>query len=88
MINAEKIDEITSRIANNFNPDKIILFGSYASGNQNDDSDLDLLIIQDSDLPKHKRGLDVNVIKGFMIPMDINILIQNLNLKKILNIHF
>jgi hypothetical protein len=25
MINAEKIDEITSRIANNFNPDKIIL---------------------------------------------------------------
>ncbi len=72
MINTEKINEITSKIANNFNPDKIILFGSYASGNQNDDSDLDLLIIQDSDLPKHKRGLDIRMsLRGSMIPMDI-----------------
>ncbi len=72
MINTEKINEIALKIATNFNPDKIILFGSYASGNQSDDSDLDLLIIQDSDLPKHKRGLDIRMsLRGLKIPMDI-----------------
>ena len=30
-----------------FNPDKIILFGSYAAGNPNKDSDLDILYLLD-----------------------------------------
>ena len=35
------------------NPEKIILFGSYAYGKPNDDSDLDILVISnDHDLPK------------------------------------
>jgi predicted nucleotidyltransferase len=28
------------------NPDKVILFGSYANGNPGEDSDLDLLVIK------------------------------------------
>jgi len=32
MIELAKINEIVTRIATNFNPDKIILFGSYAAG--------------------------------------------------------
>jgi len=31
-------------------PDKIILFGSYAYGNPNEDSDIDLFLIKDEDL--------------------------------------
>ncbi len=55
-----------------FDPDKIILFGSYAAGNANNDSDLDLLIIKDTDLPKHKRSFDIQKsLIGSMIPMDI-----------------
>jgi uncharacterized protein len=32
-------------IADEFHPDKIILFGSYAYGTPNDDSDVDLLVV-------------------------------------------
>jgi predicted nucleotidyltransferase len=72
MIEITKINEIVNRIATKFNPDKIILFGSYATGNPNNDSDLDLLIIKDTDLPRHKRSFDIQkALIGSMIPMDI-----------------
>jgi predicted nucleotidyltransferase len=72
MIDSDKINEVVSKIATRFNPDKIILFGSYANGTQNEDSDLDLLIIKDSDLPMQKRGFDIRLsLIGTMIPMDI-----------------
>ena len=72
MIDSNKINEIISRIATRFNPDKIILFGSYAAGNPNNDSDIDLLIIKDTDLPRHKRSFDIQKsLIGSMIPIDI-----------------
>ncbi len=61
MIDSNKIEEITTRIASRFNPERIILFGSYANGTQSDDSDLDLLIIQETDLPPQKRGFDIRM---------------------------
>ena len=45
MISQEKIKEVIDRIVKNINPEKIILFGSYASGNPGEDSDLDILVI-------------------------------------------
>jgi predicted nucleotidyltransferase len=72
MIDNNKIDEVVNKIALRFNPDKIILFGSYASGNPTNDSDVDLIIIQDTDLPKHKRSFDIQkLLIGSMIPIDI-----------------
>ena len=72
MIEKAKINEIVSKIALHFDPYKIILFGSYASGNATNDSDLDLLIIQETELPRHKRSFDIQKsLKGSMIPMDI-----------------
>ncbi len=72
MIETKRIDDIVKRIAIKFNPDKIILFGSYAAGNPNSDSDIDLLIIKDTDLPRHKRSFDIQkLLIGSMIPMDI-----------------
>ena len=78
MIDSYKIDEVVTRIAKKFNPDKIILFGSYANGTSNDDSDLDLLIVQETDLPMHKRGMDIRLsLIGSMIPVDILIYTQS-----------
>lgn len=72
MISTEKIKEITQKIRLNFNPKKIILFGSYASDSQNVDSDLDLLIVKESNLPKHRRANDIRkALIGSMVPMDI-----------------
>lgn len=45
--------EIVSRI-NQLNPDRIILFGSYASGSANKNSDIDLYIVTKDDFtPKN-----------------------------------
>jgi len=72
MVDSKRINDIVNRIATKFNPDKIILFGSYASNSQNDDSDLDLLIIQDTDQPIQTRGFDIRMsLIGTMIPFDI-----------------
>jgi Nucleotidyltransferase domain. len=45
MIEKETIMQFSQAIANEFQPHKIILFGSYAYGNPQDDSDVDLLVI-------------------------------------------
>lgn len=39
------IRRLAREIAEKFDPDKIILFGSYAYGEPNEDSDVDLLIV-------------------------------------------
>lgn len=77
MIDSFKINDVVNRIAYGFNPDKIILFGSYASGNPNNDSDIDLLVIKDTDLPKHKRSFDIQKsLRGSMIPIVILVYTQ------------
>ncbi|MGB2929453.1 MAG: nucleotidyltransferase domain-containing protein [Desulfobacterales bacterium] len=46
-VNIEKeIESITAQIIHKYKPDRIILFGSVASGNPNSDSDADFLIIK------------------------------------------
>jgi uncharacterized protein len=46
------INEAVSFITKKIKPEKIILFGSYANGNYNDESDIDLFIIKD--IPKEE----------------------------------
>ena len=51
-----------------FEPDKVILFGSYAWGNPNEDSDIDIYIVtQDDFIPstfKEKLDLKVKISKA------------------------
>jgi len=46
MYDTNQINEFVSLVAEATNPDKIILFGSYAYGTPSDESDLDLLVIK------------------------------------------
>jgi predicted nucleotidyltransferase len=72
MIAEEKISEVVNKIAAGYNPDRIILFGSYAAGCPNENSDLDLLVIKDSDLPRPERSVQVRkLLFGSMIPIDL-----------------
>ncbi|HBH13782.1 MAG TPA: nucleotidyltransferase domain-containing protein [Clostridiales bacterium] len=72
MIETDKISEIVNKIVSGYNPEKIILFGSYATGNPNEDSDLDLFVIKDTDLPRPQRTVQVRkMIYGSMIPIDL-----------------
>jgi uncharacterized protein len=45
MIEMQQIEALGRQIADQFQPEQIILFGSYASGQQTADSDVDLLVI-------------------------------------------
>jgi predicted nucleotidyltransferase len=74
MIDNNQIIEIVDKIANDYFPDKIILFGSYAHGDYTENSDLDFLIIKDTNIPKHKRGLEIRkLFYRLPIPMDFKI---------------
>jgi len=48
------ITEIVDKILKGYKPKKVILFGSYAYGEPTEDSDIDLLIIKNTD----KRPID------------------------------
>ncbi len=45
MVDAQAIKSLADRIARAFQPDRIILFGSYAWGTPTSDSDVDLLVV-------------------------------------------
>lgn len=53
---AKKLADI---IVKNYQPEKIILYGSAARGNVRKDSDLDFCIIKESNLPMRKRIWEV-----------------------------
>lgn len=55
MISHSQIQAFSQQIVEQFQPEQIILFGSYAYGQPSQDSDVDLLVILQFDgLPVHK----------------------------------
>lgn len=63
MDNEEKTKQIifklVERIKTNYDPEKIILFGSYAYGKPDTESDIDLLIIKNTSEPFRKRWVEI-----------------------------
>jgi predicted nucleotidyltransferase len=53
------IEDILRKIVAAYAPQKVILFGSYAYGEPNEDSDIDLLIIKDTDKRPIERWMEV-----------------------------
>jgi uncharacterized protein len=55
MITLDQIQAFSQQIVEKFQPERIILFGSYAYGQPTEDSDVDLLVILPfEDLPVYK----------------------------------
>ena len=72
MIGSDKIADIVTKIVSGYNPDKIILFGSYATGKPTEDSDLDLMVIKATDLPRPQRTVQVRkMLYGALVPIDL-----------------
>ena len=46
-VTRKQINAVVRKIVDEFNPEKVILFGSYACGQPNRNSDVDLLIVKD-----------------------------------------
>ena len=61
MITEEQINLLKDVIVETMHPKKIYLFGSYATGNARENSDIDILIeIESSDLRSAYRSAEVN----------------------------
>lgn len=59
MLSERDICDIRDRIAGHLQPDKIVLFGSYAENRATEDSDVDLLVVMASTLDQLQRNLAV-----------------------------
>ena len=71
-ITPDVIDSVVSVIVQNCDPERIILFGSAATGRTHQGSDLDLLVVMDSTLPRHKRAAPIRLLfSPYPCPMDI-----------------
>ena len=55
MVTMTQIEELVRRIGQKFHTERIVLFGSYASGQATEDSDVDLLVVAETSLPPHER---------------------------------
>ncbi|MGR3311123.1 MAG: nucleotidyltransferase domain-containing protein [Candidatus Brocadiales bacterium] len=72
MLTHEQINQIVKAIVTGYEPQKIILFGSYAHGKPTKDSDIDLLVIKDDNLPKvHRNRIVRSYLKDFLFPIDV-----------------
>lgn len=71
IISIEKVKEKANSIVKNFNPEKIILFGSIANGLQNQNSDADMLIILKTNKPTFELGVEIATSLKHDFPMDI-----------------
>jgi predicted nucleotidyltransferase len=66
------IQEIVERIVAQFQPEKIILFGSHARGDGTADSDVDLLIVMPVEGSKRAKQLEIRAaVHDVRIPKDI-----------------
>jgi len=72
MVFEDKLNEFVERISHGLNPKAILVFGSVAKGTATEDSDLDLMIIMDTDMTYYERTLAVRKCIGITtIPIDI-----------------
>ncbi len=76
MLTTAQLNDIVKILVTNCHPEKIVLFGSYAKGTANENSDVDLVIIKKTDLPGFKRPIEFQKAlraggRRWLIPMDI-----------------
>lgn len=78
------IRQVVQAIAKRFNPEKIILFGSYAYGDPKPWSDVDLLLVMETELTERAQRLLIS--RAINAPFRIEVLVRTpANLKKRLN---
>jgi len=71
-VTRRKIAQVTQRIAEQFHPKKIILFGSYAYGRPHRDSDVDFLIVMNTKLRERAQRFEISrALYPRPFPMDI-----------------
>ena len=71
-IEEQEIRRVAERIGRQADAEQVILFGSYARGEETEHSDVDLLVIAPSDLPRVKRSRALyQLLRPYPFAMDL-----------------
>ncbi|GAB4465292.1 MAG: nucleotidyltransferase domain-containing protein [Armatimonadaceae bacterium] len=74
-VTEELLDRIRQRLVEQFHPERIVLFGSYAYGKPDSNSDVDLMVIMDSEESMARRIARIApVVRVPFLPMDLLVL--------------
>jgi len=66
------LDEVLSRLVKEFGPQRVILFGSWVRGEANADSDIDILVITETNEPLNDRMARAHrALRGLTVPVDV-----------------
>jgi predicted nucleotidyltransferase len=66
------IDRVVGRIVALCAPDRVYLFGSHAKGNATEESDLDIVVVAPTALPRPMRGANVrSALSSMSFPVDV-----------------
>lgn len=71
MVSLATIQTLAAKIAGQFRPQKIILFGSYAEGTAGPDSDVDLLVIMPFEGKGFWKSLEILNALNPAFPVDL-----------------
>jgi predicted nucleotidyltransferase len=70
------IQDLVRLVVEIASPRKIVLFGSRARGDCRPDSDIDLLIIKESDLPRPQRAIPIySALARLPLEVDANVMV-------------
>ena len=71
-VSTSVIGKMVQRIVRQFWPEQVILFGSYARGDANEDSDVDFLVVMPVQGSKAEQEVRIGVaLHDFAVPKDI-----------------
>jgi predicted nucleotidyltransferase len=71
MVTRREIESLATRLAAEFCPERVVLFGSYAYGMPNEDSDVDLLVVMPFVGASHKKAAQMSLSLRPSFPVDI-----------------
>jgi predicted nucleotidyltransferase len=71
MVAMADIQELSNRIAREFRPERIILFGSHAYGEPSEDSDVDLLVIMPHEGSPARMATEIRSRLDASFPIDL-----------------
>ena len=72
MIDLQDIERVARRIGRAANAERVILFGSHARGEAAENSDVDLMVVANSELPRFKRARELyKLFRPYPFGMDL-----------------
>ncbi len=67
-----QVQELLERLIDRVQPEKVVLFGSYANNTATAESDIDLLVVLESELSRNRRQEAISrALRPRRVPLDI-----------------